>query len=159
MDKKELIEIKETYNKAGFFMLYVDEVGFEQKLLSKLMRDGIYTVNDFEEKFIKETYPETEEIMQDVKAFLQGLIKDMSNGILSAESKNIDEILEAFSELLKTDKLAISKLELQKFEKAELLKTLVSRHYEILEDANKTELDAFLKYIDEKHKEYLKTVK
>lgn len=158
MDKKELIEIKETYNKAGFFMLYVDEVGFEQKLLSKLMRDGIYTVNDFEEKFIQETYPETEEIMQDVKAFLQGLIKDMSNGILSAESKNIDEILEALSELLKTDKLAISKLELQKFEKAELLKTLVSRHYEILEDANKTELDAFLKYIDEKHKEYLKSI-
>ncbi len=158
MDKKELIEIKETYNKAGFFMLYVDEVGFEQKLLSKLMRDGIYTVNDFEEKFIKETYPETEEIMQGVKAFLQDLIKDMSNGILSAESKNIDEILEAISELLKTDKLAISKLELQKFEKAELLKTLVSRHYEILEDANKTELDAFLKYIDEKHKEYLKSI-
>lgn len=158
MDKKELFEIKETYNKAGFFMLYVDEVGFEQKLLSKLMRDGIYTVNDFEEKFIQETYPETNEIMQNVKSFLQGLIKDMSNGILSAESKNIDEILEAISELLKADKLAISKLELQKFENAELLKTLVSRHYEILEDANKTELDAFLKYIDEKHKEYLKSI-
>lgn len=157
MDKNELIKIKQTYNSAGFFMLYVDEVGFEQKLLSKLMRDGIYTVNDFEEKFIKETYPETEEIMQNVKAFLQGLIKDMSNGILSAESKNIDEILEAFSELLKTDKLAISKLELQKFENAELLKTLLTRHYEINTDANKTELDAFKKYVDEKHKEYLKS--
>ena len=157
MDKNELIEIKQTYNKAGFFMLYVDEVGFEPKLLSKLMRDGIYSVNDFEEKFIKETYPETEEVMQIVKAFLQGLIKDMSNGILSAESKNIDEILEAFSELLKTDKLAVSKLELQKFEKAELLKTLLTRHYEINANANKTELDAFIKYIDEKHKEYLKS--
>ena len=140
-------------------MLYVDEVGFESKLLSKLMRDGIYTVNDFEEKFIQETYPEIDEIMQSVKSFLQGLIKDISNGILSAESKNIDEILEAFIELLKTDKLAISKLELQKFEKAELLSTLVSRHYEINDKSNKTELDAFLKYIDEKHKEYLKSIK
>ena len=157
MDKNELIEIKQTYNKAGYFMLYVDEVGFEPKLLSKLMHDGIYTVNDFEEKFIKETYPETEIVMQNVKAFLQGLIKDMSNGILSAESKNIDEILEAISELLKTDKLAVSKLELQKFEKAELLKTLLTRHYEINANANKTELDAFIKYIDEKHKEYLKS--
>ena len=158
MDKKELFEIKETYNKAGFFMLYVDEVGFESKLLSKLMKNGIYTVNDFEEKFIKETYPEIEDTMQEVKAFLQGLIKDMSNGILSAENKNLDEILEAFSELLKADKLAISKLELQKFEKKELLKTLVSRHYDILADANKTECEAFLKYIDEKHKEYLKSI-
>ena len=159
MDKNELLKIKETYNKAGYFMLYVDEVGFEQKLLSKLMRDGIYTVNDFEEKFIQETYPEIDETMQSVKAFLQGLIKDISNGILSAESKNIDEILEAFSELLKTDKLAISKLELQKFENAELLKTLVSRHYAILGDNNKTECDAFLKYIDEKHTEFLKSTK
>ena len=61
MNKEELIEIKQTYNTAGFFMLYVDEVGFDKKLLSKLMHDGIYTINDFEEKFIKETYPETEE--------------------------------------------------------------------------------------------------
>ena len=61
MDAKELNQIKQTYGDAGYFMLYVDEVNFEQKLVSKLMRDGIYTVNDFEEKFIKETYPETEE--------------------------------------------------------------------------------------------------
>lgn len=158
MDKNELLQIKETYNNAGYFMLYVDEVNFDQKLLNKLMRDGIYTVNDFEEKFIAENYPETNEIMTNVKTFLQSLIKDMSNGILSAESKNIDEILEAFSELLKTDKLAISKLELQKFENAEFLKTLISRHYEIADRTNTTERDAFLKYIDEKHKEYLKSI-
>ena len=158
MNAEELNQIKQTYNTAGYFMLYVDEVGFEPKLLSKLMKDGIYTVNDFDEKFIKESYPETEEKTAELKAFLQGLIKDMSNGILSAESKNIDEILEAFSELLKTDKLAISKLELQKFEKADLLKTLISRHYEIDASENKTELDAFIKYIDEKHKEYLKSI-
>ena len=158
MNAQELNEIKQTYNKAGYFMLYVDEVGFKQKLLSKLMKDGIYTVNDFEEKFIKENYPETEAVMIEIKEFLQGLIKDISGGILSAESKNIDEILEAFSELLKTDKLAISKLDIQKFEKSELLKTLISRHYKLLGDENKTELDAFLKYVDEKHKEYLKTI-
>lgn len=158
MDKNELIEIKNTYNSAGFFMLFVDEVGFEPKLLSKLMKDGIYSVNDFEEKFIKETYPEVEGTMQEIKAFLQGLIKDMSNGILSAESKNIDEILEAFSELLKADKLSVSKLELQKFEKDALLKTLISRHYEIVDSQNKTECDAFLKYVDEKHKEFLKSI-
>lgn len=158
MNTQELNEIKQTYNKAGYFMLYVDEVGFDQKLLSKLMKDGIYTVNDFEEKFIKETYPETEPVIAETKVFLQGLIKDISGGILSAESKNIDEILEAFGELLKTDKLAVSKLELQKFEKIELLKVLITRHYDILGGENKTELDAFLKYIDEKHKEYLKTI-
>ena len=89
MDKNELKKIKETYNTAGYFMIYVDEVGFEAKLFSKLMRDGIYTVNDFDEKFIKETYPEMEATMQGVKEFLQGLIKDMSNGILSAENKNL----------------------------------------------------------------------
>lgn len=154
MDKKELNQIKETYNTAGFFMLYVDEVNFEQKLLNKLMRDGIYSVNDFEEKFIKETYPETEEKIHDLKLYLQGLIKNMSSGILSAENKNFDEILEAFSELLKTDKLAISKLASGDFENAELLKTLVSRHYEICDKENKTELEAFLKYIDEKYNEF-----
>lgn len=158
MDAKELNQIKQTYGDAGYFMLYVDEVNFEQKLVSKLMRDGIYTVNDFEEKFIKETYPETEEQTTFLKEFLKGLIKDMSNGILSAESKNIDEILEAFSELLKTDKLAISKLELQKFENAELLKTLISRHYEITDKTNTSEKEAYLKYVDEKHKEYLKSI-
>ena len=93
MNKEELIEIKNTYDNAGYFMLYVDEVNFDQKLLNKFMRDGIYTVNDFEEKFIAENYPEINEIMTNVKTFLQSLIKDMSNGILSAESKNIDEIL------------------------------------------------------------------
>ena len=157
MNKEELIEIKQTYNTAGFFMLYVDEVGFDKKLLSKLMHDGIYTINDFEEKFIKETYPETEEIISELKAFLQRLIKDMSNGILSAESKNIDEILEAFSELLKTDKIALSKLDLSRFEKAELLKTLLSRHYDINDKTNQTERDAFFKYIDEKNQEFKKS--
>ena len=33
MDKNELLQIKETYNNAGYFMLYVDEVNFDQKLL------------------------------------------------------------------------------------------------------------------------------
>ena len=158
MNKEELIEIKNTYDGAGYFMLYVDEVGFEPKLVSKLMRDGIYTVNDFEEKFIKENYPEVDETMQNVKLFLQGLIQDMSSGILSAESKNIDEILEAFSELLKTDKLALSKLSPDKFANSSLLKTLISRHYQITDKNNKTELEAFLKYIDEKNKECLKSV-
>ena len=159
MNKQELNQIKQTYNDAGYFMLFVDEVGFEPKLEAKLLNHDIYTINDFEEKFIKETFPETQNIVAEIKDFLKSLIYDMSNKILSAEGKNFDEILEAFSELLKTDKLALSKLEINKFKNVELLKTLISRHYNICDKNNKTELDAFLKYIDEKHKEYLKIEK
>lgn len=154
MNKTELEQIKQTYNAAGYFMLYVDEVGFESKLVKKLMDHDIYTINDFEEKFIKETYPETEEKTQETKEYLKAVIKDISNGILSAEDKNFDEILEAVGELLKTDKLAISKLQKQQFSKPELLKTIVSRYYEINDKNNKTEVAAFLKFIDEKHTEY-----
>ncbi len=159
MDKNELNQIKNTYNSAGYFMLYVDEVNFDAKTQKKLMQDDIYTINDFEAQFIKQNYPETTELIKTLKEFLSSIIKDMSHGILSAENKNIDEILEAFSELLKTDKVALQNLSLEKFEEADLLKTLISRHYEINDKNNTQEKEAFVKYIDEKHKAFLLTKK
>lgn len=159
MNKQELNEIKNTYNNAGFFMLYVDEIGFDLKLEKKLLDDNIYAVNDFESKFIKEEYAETEEPIANLKATLKNFIYDMSNKILSPEDRAIEDLIESFSALLKADKLAIKNLELERYEDFELLKTLVSRYYKINAPENTVELDAFLKYIDEKHKELLDSKK
>ena len=64
-----------------------------------------------------------------------------------------------FSALLSADKLALRNLALSRYENYELLKTLVSRHYKINNPENKTELEAFLKYIDEKHAELINSNK
>lgn len=159
MNKQELNEIKNTYNNAGFFMLYVDEVGFDAKLEKKLLNDNIYAVNDFESKFIKEEYAETETTIANLKTILNNFIYDMSNKILSPDNRAIEDLIESFFALLKADKLAIKNLELERYENFELLKTLVSRYYKINAPENKTELDAFLKYIDEKHTELLNSKK
>lgn len=159
MNKEELIEIKNTYDNAGYFMLYVDEVNFDEKLEKKLLRDGIYAVNDFESKFIKEQYAETEQPIAELKMFLEFLIQDMSNNVLSANGRPLEDLIESFSALLSADKLALRNLALSRYENHELLKTLVSRHYKINNPENKTELEAFLKYIDEKHAELLNSNK
>ena len=159
MNKEELIEIKNTYDAAGYFMLYVDEVNFDEKLEKKLLKDGIYAVNDFEAKFIKEQYSETESYIAELKMFLEFLIQDMSNNMLSAKGRALEDLIESFSALLSADKLALRNLALSRYENHELLKTLVSRHYKINNPENKTELEAFLKYIDEKHTEFLKSNK
>ena len=159
MNKEELIEIKNTYDNAGYFMLYVDEVNFDAKLEKKLLNDGIYAVNDFESKFIKEQYSETEQHIEELKMFLEFLIQDMSNNVLSAKGRPLEDLIESFSALLSADKLALRNLALSRYENHNLLKTLVSRHYKINNPENKTELEAFLKYIDEKHTEFLKSNK
>ncbi len=158
MNKEELIEIKNTYDTAGYFMLYVDEVGFDEKLESTLLKDGIYAVNDFESKFIKAQYAETESHIAELKMFLEFLIQDMSNNMLSPKGRALEDLIESFSALLSADKLALRNLALSRYERHELLKTLVSRHYKINSPENTTELEAFLKYIDEKHTEYLNSL-
>ena len=159
MNKEELIEIKNTYDNAGYFMLYVDEVNFDAKLEKKLLNDGIYAVNDFESKFIKEQYSETEQHIEELKMFLEFLIQDMSNNVLSAKGRPLEDLIESFSALLSADKLALRNLALSRYENHNLLKTLVSRHYKINNPENKTELEAFLKYIDEKHAELINSNK
>ena len=92
MNKEELIEIKNTYDNAGYFMLYVDEVNFDAKLEKKLLNDGIYAVNDFESKFIKEQYSETEQHIEELKMFLEFLIQFMmvsSSDLLKAYQTQI----------------------------------------------------------------------
>lgn len=155
MNKEELIEIKNTYDSAGYFMLYVDEVGFDEKLEKKLLKDGIYAVNDFESQFIKKQYSETEGQIEKLKMLLEFLIQDMSNNVLSAKGRTIEDLIESFSALLSADKLALRNLALSRYEHYALLKTLVSRHYKINNPENKAELEAFLKYIDEKHAELI----
>ena len=159
MNKEELLEIKNTYDNAGYFMLYVDEVNFDEKLEKKLLKDGIYAVNDFEAKFIKEQYAETEPHIAELKLFLEFLIQDMSNNVLSAKGRALEDLIESFSALLSADKLALKNLALSRYENCKLLKTLVSRHYKINNPENKTELEAFLKYIDEKHAELINSNK
>lgn len=157
MNQDELKQIKNTYNKAGFFLLYVDEVGFEPTLVATLMNDNIYTINDFESKFIKNQYPETETQINELKFYLECLIQDMSNNILSAKGRGLEDLLESFSALVETDKVAIRNLSLERYSKPELLKVLFKRHYEV-KGLNISEFEAISKYVDEKHAEYLKSI-
>ena len=159
MKIEELNEIKNTYNNAGYFMLYVDEIGFDKKMQNKLLSDDIYAVNDFDSKFIKDNYPATSEAFEELKTFLELVIQDLSNGVLSASGRGVDELLESFSELVKVDKTSFKNIKLERYQNANLLKTLFARYYAINEPDNKTELDAFLKFIDEKEKQFLSTKK
>ena len=159
MKIEELNEIKNTYNNAGYFMLYVDEIGFDKKTQNKLLSDDIYAINDFDSKFIKDNYPATTEVFEELKTFLELVIQDLSNGVLSASGRGVDELLESFSELVKVDKTSFKNIKLERYQNANLLKTLFARYYAINEPDNKSELDAFLKFIDEKEKQFLSTKK